>query len=184
MTGSVAAGGATAAGGPATRAVAVVACVVGAGLALLATSRTWALETEVRPAPLPPLRTARTGADLLPWLPALAFVALAGAGALLATRGLVRAVVGVLLILSGVGLAGGATTRLAEGASPTWTLVATLGGVLVGAAGTLALVHGRAWPGMAARYDRPAPAPTGEALRPVSKADLWDALDRGDDPTD
>jgi hypothetical protein len=37
---------------------------------------------------------------------------------------------------------------------------------------------------MAARYDRPAPAPTGSAKRPVSKADVWDALDRGDDPTD
>jgi hypothetical protein len=165
------------------RGVAIAACVLGAGLALLATSRTWAVETEVRPAPLPPLRAARTGADLLPWLPALAFVALAGAGALLATRGLARAAVGVLLILSGVGLAGGATTRLAEGASPVWSLAATLGGVLVGAAGTLTLVHGRTWPAMAARYERPAPTPSGSSKRPVSKADLWDALDRGDDPT-
>jgi hypothetical protein len=165
------------------RAVAVAACVLGAGLALLATSRTWAVETEVRPAPLPPLRAARTGADLLPWLPALAFVALAGAGALLATRGLLRVAVGVLLILAGAGLAGGATTRLTAGASPLWCLTTTLGGVLVGAAGTLTVLHGRTWPGMAARYERPAPASSGSSKRPVSKADLWDALDRGDDPT-
>lgn len=167
------------------RATAVAACVLGAGLALLATSRTWLVDTEVRPAPLPPLRDARTGGSLLPWLPALAFVALAGAGALLATRGVVRSAVGVLLVMSGLGLAAGALSQLPAGASVGWAVATAVGGAGVLAGGALTLARGGAWPGMAARYERPAPTPV--APEPVqrtrSKAELWDALDRGDDPT-
>src|SRR4051794_28459648 len=72
------------------RSVAVAACVAGAGLALLAVSRVWVHETVVRPAPLPRAYETHTGSALVPWLPALALVALAGAGALLATRGAAR----------------------------------------------------------------------------------------------
>jgi hypothetical protein len=156
------------------RTVAVVACVTGAGLSLFAASRTWVEVTVVRPAPLPALHEARTGTMLLPWLPALALVALAGAGALLATRGPVRAAVGVLLMLSGCGLVAGAVAR----AAPGWPLVAALGGLLIAGAGAVALARGRSWPGMGTRYDRPA-----RASRPESAVELWDALDRGDDPT-
>jgi hypothetical protein len=161
------------------RAVAVIVCVAGAGLALLAVSRTWMEVTQVRPAPLPPLREAKTGAALLPWLPALGLVALAGAGAVLATRGPLRAAVGVLLGLCGLGLAGGALTRLAAGASPGWPLATVLGGLAVAAAGVLTVARGRDWPGMGARYDRP--ARRGGAQQ--TETQLWDALDRGDDPT-
>jgi hypothetical protein len=161
------------------RSLAVVACAAGAGLALLAAGRTWAHVTVLRPAPLPPLYEARTGTALLPWLSALGLVALAGAGALLATRGLVRAAVGVLLLLSGLGLAAGALSRLAAGASPGWPLVTALGGLVVAGSGVLTVVRGRDWPGMGARYDRPA-RPSGE---PRGAAQIWDALDRGEDPT-
>ena len=161
------------------RALAVVACVAGAGLALLAAGRTWQQVTVVRPAPRPPLHEARTGVDLLPWLSALGWVALAGAGALLATRGLVRAAVGVLLLLSGFGLAVGALSRLGVGASPGWPLVTAAGGLVVAGAGALTVARGRDWPGMAARYDRPT-RPSGA---PQGEAQIWDALDRGEDPT-
>jgi hypothetical protein len=161
------------------RTLAVVACVAGAGLALFAVGRTWTHVTVVRPAPLPPLHEARTGTALLPWLSALALVALAGAGALLATRGLLRAAVGVLLLLSGLGLAGGAVARLVAGASPGWPLATALGGLIVAGAGLLTVARGREWPGMGARYDRPVRAPG----PPRSESQIWDALDRGEDPT-
>src|SRR5690606_8421929 len=79
------------AGGTAARprrqlAVAMLCCVAGAGLAAFAATRTWSVETTAR-GPLPGLRAAHTGGELLPWLPALALAGLAGAGALLATRG-------------------------------------------------------------------------------------------------
>ncbi|MGE7467635.1 Trp biosynthesis-associated membrane protein [Brevundimonas sp. NPDC003935] len=49
------------------------------------------------------------------------------------------------------------------------------------AGGIVAIVRGGRWAGMSARYDRGA----GKARAEV-KDDraLWDALDRGDDPTD
>ena len=80
--------GAPGAAAPGRRALtyAVLLCVAGAGLALATATRTWAVEVTLRPAPLPAVRETSTGATLLPWLPALALVGLAGAGALLATR--------------------------------------------------------------------------------------------------
>jgi hypothetical protein len=157
------------------RTVAVVACVAGAGLALVAASRTWQTSTRVRPAPLPPLHEVRTGSALLPWLTAVGLVALAGAGALLATRGALRAAVGGLLVLAGGGMVAGAVARFAVG----WPLVSVLGGVGVAGAGVLTLVRGRRWPGMAARYERSSrPATT-----PTTDAQAWDMLDRGHDPT-
>jgi hypothetical protein len=164
------------------RTLAVVVCAAGAGLALLAAGRTWTHVTVVRPAPLPPLHEAKTGVALLPWLSALALVALAGAGALLATRGLVRAAVGVLLVLSGLGLAAGAITRLVAGAAPGWPLATALGGLLVAGSGVLTVANGRDWPAMGARYERAArPSDAPGAAR--SEAQIWDALDRGEDPT-
>jgi hypothetical protein len=157
------------------RTVAVVACVTGAGLALFAGSRTWQTFTRVRPAPLPPLPEARTGSALLPWLTAVGLVALAGAGALVATRGTLRAAVGGLLVLAGGGVVAGAVIRFTVG----WPLVTALGGALVAGAGALTLVRGGRWPGMAARYER-STRPVGT---PTTDAQAWDMLDRGHDPT-
>ncbi|MGW2545360.1 Trp biosynthesis-associated membrane protein [Kitasatospora sp. NPDC001574] len=66
-----------------------------------------------------------------------------------------------------------------------WPWVALAGGLLLALAGLLTLRFGRGWPAMGSRYE----APTGKA--PVSRksaaaespADLWKALDRGEDPT-
>ncbi|WP_246568215.1 Trp biosynthesis-associated membrane protein [Polymorphospora rubra] len=175
--------------------VAVLLGLVGAGLASYAATRTWAVELIPRPAPLPPTRTAATGGDLLPWLTALALVALAGAGAVLATRGVVRRIVGALLALIGLGIAAGAGYGLfglteAE-VGPGWPLLCLVGGLLVTAGGAATAAGGHRWPAMGARYDRS----TGAARRtaPARGADgrvggggtaaAWDALDRGEDPT-
>ncbi|MEO3790047.1 Trp biosynthesis-associated membrane protein [Nonomuraea sp. B10E15] len=144
---------------------------------------------------------APSGGGLSPVLTPVALAGLAGVVAVLATKGAGRRVVGVLLALCGAGAAaatwaalsgGTVTARLREenvlsGATglsweiaPLWPAVTVVGAVLVMAGGVLAVVRGGRWAGMSARYDRTAGAPSARA----HDRTLWDALDRGDDPTD
>ncbi|MEV4617151.1 Trp biosynthesis-associated membrane protein [Asanoa sp. NPDC049573] len=156
---------------------AVLLCVVGAGLAFVAAGRTWESGYSHSVSPLPPSSLDRSGGDLIPGLSALAIVGLAGAGALLATRGWARRAVGVLVLLVGVGLAALALDRVFD-ASTAWPALTVAGGVLVVVAGLAAVVVGHRWPGMGARYDRsPNTRSTG------GETDTWNALDRGEDPT-
>ncbi|MFC0528883.1 Trp biosynthesis-associated membrane protein [Phytohabitans kaempferiae] len=154
---------------------AVVLCAAGAGLALFAATRTWAVDVVTRPEPLPPLRTPRSGGDILPWLPPLAVVGLAGSGAIIATRRWARRWIGVLLLLVGLGVAAGGAYGLTE--TTAWALACLAGGLSLAAGGALTAVRGALWPGLGARYERagrrPAEGPTA----------AWDALDRGEDPT-
>lgn len=176
--------------------VAVLVAAAGAGLALYAATRPWAVELTTRPAPLPATRTVSTGADLLPWLTALALVAVAGAGAVLATRGPGRRLVGVLLLLIGLGLAAGSGYGLFAisrgSAGPGWPVLCLAGGLLVAYAGVSTVAGGHRWPAMGTRYDRASArkrrgdVPAGDADRRVhgpGTAAAWDALDRGEDPT-
>lgn len=156
---------------------AIILCLVGAGLALYAATRTWAVDVTVRPAPLPELRTPHDGG---PWLSALAVVGLAGAGAVVATRGQMRRAVGVLL--TGVGLAltvGGALGLRDSGGWPTLCMI---GGIAVLTAGGMTVTKAGSWPQMGARYRRDRPAPAAQDGS-VASAQAWDALDRGEDPT-
>jgi uncharacterized membrane protein (TIGR02234 family) len=162
--------------------LAVVACVAAAGLALFAASRTWVVEVRPRPSPLPVLSVPRTGGDLAPALPSLAFVVLAGASGLVAARGRGRSVVAALLVAAGGGMAvaaaiGGATsmgsTALTGGGSAEgepWALVwagaGVLAGVAVAAVGVTALRHGMAWPAMGSAYERRRPVEPGRSDRP------------------
>ncbi|MBO4210247.1 Trp biosynthesis-associated membrane protein [Micromonospora echinofusca] len=174
-------------------AYAVLLCLAGAGLALFATTRTWVVELVDRPAPLPAIRQARTGAALLPWVSALAVVGLAGAGAVLATRGLSRRLVGVLLLLVGVLLVVGGGSGLvsppAGAVSHQWPAFCLLGGVLVAVGGVWTVRSGNRWPVMGARYERRErpDAPVAGTGRPAGDrpgtTQAWDALDRGEDPT-
>jgi hypothetical protein len=141
--------------------LAVVATTAGAVLLLWAVTRQWAVEVAGRPAPLHPLRTVHTGTDLVPWVPALALIALAGAGALVATRAAGRVMVSALLVVAGAGSALGsgygllAARRLTASASMAWPLVGAVGGVVVAAAGWYALRRCRSWPTMGSRYETP-----------------------------
>ncbi|HEX6970098.1 MAG TPA: Trp biosynthesis-associated membrane protein [Micromonosporaceae bacterium] len=158
--------------------------VVGAGLTLFAATREWVVEVTARPAPLPEVRTGRTGAELMPWLVPLALVALAGAGAVLATRGVVRRGVGGVILAVGASAAAagvwGATLPQA-GASRLWPVLCGLGGLLTAGGGWLVAVRGRDWPSMGDRYERPV---AGVAAGERTTAVVWDALDRGEDPTE
>jgi tryptophan-associated transmembrane protein len=163
-------------------AVVVLACLAGAALVLFGATRTWSLEVVVRPG-LPELRTARTGAADLPLLVGLALVALAGAGALPATRGPVRRVLGGLLALIGAALATGAVAGRAgldpgrAGAGATvWPAACVLGGAMIVAGGVAAARHGHRWPGMGTRYERgtvpPPPADVRAGTGPLAAAGL------------
>ncbi|BBH66993.1 hypothetical protein ACTI_36780 [Actinoplanes sp. OR16] len=169
----------------------VLACLAGGGLTLYAVTRVWSVQVELRPG-LSDLRTEQTGAESQPWLIGLALVALAGTGALLATRGRVRRGLGVLLTLIGAGIvAGGVLARVTldagdAGASAfLWPVACVLGGAAVVAGGLLAARHGHQWSAMSARYERstaPEPVTRTASAEPDTRS-LWDALDRGDDPT-
>jgi len=172
-------------------AVSVASCALGAALALLAAARTWTVEITQRQAPPGVLRTPRTGSALEPWLTALALVALAGAGALLATKGRSRNLVGAILVLAGLGVLAGGVDGLATVAHVAvgWPVLAIVGAVLIGYGGGLAAVRGRSWPAMGSRYERPraprSPAEDQPQFIGPSASDvaMWDALDRGEDPT-
>ena len=91
---------------------AVVGTAIGAGLMLLGATRVWWVQTVPQPAPLRPQEIVHTGASLAPVLPALGWVALAGAGGLIATRGSVRRLVGGLLFAVGMPMFTGGSVRL------------------------------------------------------------------------
>ena len=95
--------------------------------------------------------------------------ALAAIGGILATRNLGRRLVGVV-----TALIGGVTIAAAS----SWSV--TIGGMLLGVAGVVTTWRAARWPSMSARYD----APASTAANPTRRShDLWDALDKGEDPT-
>lgn len=175
---------------------------LGAVLVLTAVGRTWAegkaggqLEVTV------------TGSAISGLPGGLALVALAAAVAVFAVRGAGRIAVGVLVVLSGLGVAvsaglGAADTGALDSEAArklalvsaqaeqvghtAWPWVALAGGLLLALAGLLTARDGRGWPAMGARYDAPTrkvKARERSAAATGTPAELWQALDRGEDPT-
>jgi hypothetical protein len=153
--------------------IVVLTTAVFAGLALLAASRTWAVDASGGQ-PIGMIRQ-RTGGELVPVLPALAIVALAASGALVASRGWARAAVSVLLMVSGLGIAAAAYAGRPGGGQPLWPALAMISGAMIVGSGLRALLCGRNYPSMGTRYER--------AAREPVEGDLWAAIDRGEDPT-
>jgi uncharacterized membrane protein (TIGR02234 family) len=187
-------------------ALALLLDVVGAGGVLLISLRHWQTISVARPAPLHDVAFGVTGRTVDSAPTALALVALAGVVAVLATRGVVRRVVGGVLAVAGVGLvwralasasavdAGRARSLVAgkrstvdltglvphAAAHPLWPALTVVCGLLVTAAGVLVLWRGHRWQVMSARYETPDP----ERDRARAATTMWGALDRGEDPTD
>lgn len=183
--------------------LAALLCLAGAALLLLGSGRHWVTLVAHEAAPLPDRRTPLTGASLVPGLPELALLGLAGVAALLATRRGGRLVVGALLLGDGVlvavlllpvlpDLAGRAVrSEAARGAragtgldtvpAARWPVLCLLGGLLLALAGGLVLARSRRWATLSARYEVPAARAT--AASPPGERAVWDALDRGEDPT-
>lgn len=182
----------------------VLLALLGGILAWAAAGRPWATAT-VGQAPNT-LKVSASGNDLSAGVTALGLTALAGGLALFATQRLARRLVGVLLIAAGIGAAvyafgergtshashvladKAATKGYAAGQvaahTASWWILAAFGGVLVVLAGAATVVRGATWPGMSSRYDNAATgAAAARVVDPGSSKDLWDALDRGEDPT-
>jgi uncharacterized membrane protein (TIGR02234 family) len=167
-------------------------CLLGAFVVLVAAGRSWAL-VEVAAGPLAEARTdAHTGTDVVPGVSALGLVGLAGVVALAATRRTGRTLVGVVLLATGAGVLAAVVSALrttaAELAGQTgadavdvtaWPFVTAAGGLLLLLAGLLTVARGRSWPALGQRYD----APAGAAPQEPTEKGLWEALDRGEDPT-
>ncbi|GAA3082873.1 Trp biosynthesis-associated membrane protein [Streptosporangium carneum] len=182
----------------------VAVCGAGAGLVLLAAGRDWATVTYgTRAVPVP-------AAELAPALGPAAWAALAAVVAVLATRGVWRRIVGVVMALCGVGVIVGAWSGGRPGAglavaaehapmaagttdvvrianALAWPLTAGAGGLLLLAGGVVAAVVGGRWPGMSERYDRHGHGAEAAGRAPARGAPtdraLWDAIDLGADPT-
>jgi len=176
---------------------AVIACAAGGLVVLLASGRQWAAASVSNIAGGGASTLSATGHVVAPALPALAFALLALAAAILASKRLMRRIVGVVIVFIAaatvgvsvaargdvagalehreVGVQGIAVHASANG----WWVVATIGGLLAVAAGIMTVMRAEHWSAMGAKYDAPsAPAPTKD---PATVA--WDALDRGEDPT-
>lgn len=83
--------------------LALLAGAAGAGLVILAARQQWARAVFTQPKPLPAQVVDVSGGTLVPLAGALALAALAGLVAVIATRGVLRRAVGVLLALFGAG---------------------------------------------------------------------------------
>ncbi|MEU4803237.1 Trp biosynthesis-associated membrane protein [Actinosynnema sp. NPDC023587] len=119
----------------------------------------------------------RRGEDVVPALPPLALLCLAAIAAVVALGGWARRALGVVVLA-----AGGAAVWLAvadAGALPGRG-AALLGGVLVLGAGAVLVVRGSAMPRLGGGYQTPGAARRGAD----PERELWNALERGDDPTE
>lgn len=174
---------------------ALVILLIGAVLLLIASWLPWASAQVPLVDGVDSARTVTvSGRDVSPGVAFAGWIALAGAGGVIATRSWGRVVVGVILTLLGLAAvaasfwfaavpgpaveaaAGTATSGAVASVAVTgWWAMAALGGALVAFAGGWTALAGRRWPSLGQRYQR------------VDRADdpgsAWDALDRGIDPT-
>jgi len=186
--------------------------VLGAAATVSASALTWWTQAH-RDALAGDISTGATGSQLDPLLVPVAVLALAGFGAAVATGGLLRRVIGVVLVAGGAVAAVSAVkgwltapaslqsdlNRPAEYSGSAvlhlpGPLLAVVGGVFVAAGGVLLLAGAGARRALGARYDAPTGrlpagvAPAGAATDPTTDADAavgwWRALDSGQDPTD
>lgn len=193
--------------------LASLALLAGGGVSgLVSVGRTWGTVTVSSPLAASDVDVG--GSDLLPAASAVSLVALAAVVAIPATRTVGRRVVGALLTVLGatlVVLAGSAAVDLRRtsaawadrspdiggavevvATTPAWAWLAATSGLAILLAGLAVAIRGPSWPGMGRAYERPGRAgpegagdPAGRPTEgPSGARDTWDALDRGDDPTD
>lgn len=177
---------------------AVLLSLLGSALVLVAASRSWGAALVDQGSRLPVRAVEVTGEQLAPGLRALALVGLAGVVGLLATKRWGRTAVGAVVLACGLGivylaLEHGSGTAVVDHLPPDvgirqvskvtttgWPLTTWFGGALVAVSGALVLWRGRRWATLSAAYETPAaraPEP------PSTDKAVWDALDRGEDPT-
>lgn len=161
--------------------LAVLLCLLGSGLVLLALGQTWFSVEEGQRLTIDAVRTSVKGTTIAPGAAALGYVGLAGVVALAATKGWGRVVVGVVVLAAGVGIVVDvATVPQHPSVSRAWAWLTLAGGVVLALSGLLVAVRGRRWAALSSSYE--APAARAEEP-PATDKGVWDALDRGEDPT-
>ena len=147
VAGAAGAGGPRAGGTAAREYVLVLgAAAAGGVLVLLSVRQGWAQVVTAAPAPLPSGSVPVRGQDLVPVAGALAVVSLAALAAVIATRGLARRLVGMLLAVSGALTVLVVSTRVS-----TADVLAAVHGTAVSQAGSATAGGGT---GAAARHPR------------------------------
>jgi len=170
--------------------------VLAAAVALVAAGRVWGQVT-VRSAAGSRVQAQVAGHDVAGALAPCAGALLALALFVLAARGWVRrltgllgAVLGVAIVIAAIAGHGDIGAALADKAfgvqssalhppMTVWPWVAVLAGLLATGCGLLTAVIGPRWSGLGRRYDAPGSQPVGSE----DDASRWAALDRGEDPT-
>jgi uncharacterized membrane protein (TIGR02234 family) len=178
-------------------ALAVIGCAVGGLLILLTSGREWA-HTTVPAGSGGSGSLSVTGHQVSSSIPAVSYALLAMAVAVLASSGFMRRVVGAFVTLVGVlavvvalnargGVSGaladqehGATGIAVHASANGWWVLVVIGGLLAIGAGVTTLLQSGAWSRMGEKYD----APSSAAPAKDPGAVTWDALDRGEDPTE
>jgi len=190
--------------------LAVLLCLLGSGIVLFAVSRTWVSFGDLDRLTISSLRTSVSGRRVSPGTAALGYVGLAGVLALAATRRSGRVAVGLLVLAAGAGLVVTSARVLVERSSTlalhaaaprcqgssscfvgvqavevarVWPALALVGGVLLCLSGLLVTARGRRWAALSSAYEPPASPPAQLPEIPVTDKAVWDALDRGEDPT-
>ncbi|HEY6794544.1 MAG TPA: Trp biosynthesis-associated membrane protein [Kineosporiaceae bacterium] len=160
--------------GPTSRAVALLAVLVGAGLVVLATGRNWVTVTVAGAGGR--LQVGADGRLAAPGAAAVGLVAAAGIVVALTAGRLVRAVVTGLLVAAGLtaaalsvpvwhdpaGVAAPAAARVTgtvgqsrgDARVTAWPAASAAGGLLIATGGLVGVVRGRRWPGPSRRYER------------------------------
>lgn len=191
--------------------VTIAVLVLAAIAMVIAYGATWITATvpvfrgEVTPTRL----VSFTGSALLGGAAAAGWVAAAAAAGIVATRTWGRTAIGVVAALAGaVGGTQAVTFILSRGAlvsqaldgddaleisGNAWWLVAALSGLAIMVSGAVTALRGRGWPSLSSRYERASPRARalpadggGSSVHSVDGASaitMWDALDRGEDPT-
>lgn len=169
-----------------------------AGAVAVGATKPWVTAT-AEVAGMPRLVTDVTGSDIAPAAGALGLAVLAAFGAVVATGGWVRRVVGVLIVVAMlfvayVALFPGSTTGLVEDglaatgwsgggyhvSSVWWRWLVAVAALVGAVCGGLVVRYATQWATMGDRYDAPSERASTEV---TTEADVWRAIDRGDDPT-
>lgn len=177
-------------------ALAVIGYVVAGAVTLFSASQVWFVAQASSPN-MPMISVELSGRAVYPLIAGAGVLLLAAAVGIIALRGWWRSLVAIVVSVVCI-LALGDVITVANGGTPTeaaatelgvsatrievstWWLVALCGLVIGLASCLLAAIWGPKWHKLGSQYERQT-TPTGAPI--TSSAGIWDALDRGEDPT-
>jgi uncharacterized membrane protein (TIGR02234 family) len=179
--------------------IVLIGCLVAGAVVLIVAGRTWghaSLTTVTGSID----RVTVTGHAAEPALPALGIALLVLTAGMIAARGWLRRLVGLVVVVLGaavVALSVAARSDVAHSLAHRafavarttvpahtsgWAVVSALAGVLAVGCGAVTVLVGGRWPAFGARYDA-AGARGARRDGAANAMSEWDALDRGEDPT-